>query len=246
MSRLLVIQHVPHERLGTFESAFAKAGCRILRLDVYEPKVQWPSLDDVDGVVVMGGPMSVYQQGRYPFIAKELSLLRQAIKHELPILGVCLGAQLLAHALGAKVMPAQQKEIGWYPLMRESGAEGDGLFSAFGQTETVFQWHGDTCTLPQGAVRLASSPLCTEQAFRYRDNVYALQFHLEMTEALIRAWMRNPGNARELSALRGLIDPMAIRRQSRQHLPRLQSLAVHVAGHFSDLTADAREHRRVT
>ena len=113
---------------------------------------------------------------------------RDAAKHHLPILGVCLGAQLLAAALGAKVTKNPQKEIGWYPLMREAGAESDPLWEVFGQTETIFQWHGDTFTLPKGAVQLASSPLCDQQAFRHGQHAYGIQGHLEMTEAMIRSW----------------------------------------------------------
>ncbi len=241
MPTLLVLQHVPHERLGTFEPTFTAAGCSLLPLNTYEPKTHWPSLDDVDGIVSMGGPMSVSQQAQYPFLAKELSLLREAVKRQQPILGVCLGAQLLSEALGGTVTQNPQKEIGWYPLMRESGADGDPLFAPFGQTETVFQWHGDTFSLPKNAVRLASSPLCQEQAFRYRDHVYGLQFHLEVTEAMVRAWLRNPLNRVELTSLEGVIDPLAIRRQSPQHIARLGELSRHVATTFGRLV---KTHRK--
>ncbi len=232
MSTILVIQHVPHERLGTFERAFNEASCSLTLFNAHEPRAQWPSPTGYDGLVVMGGPQSIYEQSKYPFVTKELALIRAAVKADRPILGVCLGAQLLAEALGGKVRPAEQKEIGWYPLMRELGADGDPLFGPFGQTEMVFQWHGDAFALPNGAVRLASSPLCHEQAFRFREHIYGLQFHLEMTEAMIRAWMRIDGNKTELAALRGVIDPMTIRRQSPQHIQRLQELSHHVATAF--------------
>ncbi len=236
MPTLLVIEHVPHERLGAFEPAFAAAGASLRPLRVFEPGARW-SLEGVDGVVSMGGPMSAYQEKQHPWIVQELALLQQAVKAKLPVLGVCLGAQMLAQALGAQVHAAPVKEIGWYPLMREPGADGDPLMAAFGQTETVFQWHGDAFQTPKGAVRLASSPLCPEQGFRYGTNAYGLQFHLEVTEAMIRAWMMQPGNRKELAALAGQIDPMAIRRQSPQHLERLGELARHVAGAFVRLIA---------
>lgn len=236
MTRLLVIQHVPHERLGTFEEAFEAADCSLVTCRADEPGARWPSLERVDGIVSMGGPQSVYERATYPWIAKELAFLREAVDAKLPVLGVCLGAQMLAAALGAKVTKSPQKEIGWYPVVREPAADGDPLFEAFGQTETVFQWHGDTFALPKRAVRLASSPLCQEQAFRYRENVYGLQFHLEVTEPIIRAWMRTPVNRAELATLRGVIDPMTIRRQSAQHVERLQELSHHVATTFSQLT----------
>jgi GMP synthase (glutamine-hydrolysing) len=239
MTRLLVVQHVAHERLGTLEPAFKAAGCALQALDASSPKTVWPSPGEFDGVVVMGGPQSVYATAKYPWIRQELAFLRGVIKTERPVLGVCLGAQLLAAALGAAVTPAPQKEIGWYPLMREPGADGDPLFGRFGQTETVFQWHGDTFALPKGAVRLASSPLCPEQGFRYRDHVYALQFHVEVTEAMIRAWMQTPVNKAELAGLRGIIDPMAIRRQAREHVSRLGELSRHIASAFAALLAPA-------
>ncbi|MBI4596771.1 MAG: gamma-glutamyl-gamma-aminobutyrate hydrolase family protein [Candidatus Omnitrophica bacterium] len=236
---LLVIQHVPHERLGTFEPIFMQSGLTIRTLNAADTQAIWPKPDDANGIVSMGGPQSVYEQRKYPWIKKELAFLEEAIAAKRPILGVCLGAQMLAAALGAKVTKNPQKEIGWYPLMREPGADGDPMWDIFGQTETVFQWHGDTFALPKGAVQLASSPLCAQQAFRYGDNAYGVQFHVEVTEAIIRAWMRVPGNRAELASLRGTIDPMTIRRQSPQHINRLQVLGHHVATTFAH---HARSH----
>lgn len=243
MPTLLILEHVPHERLGAFEAAFVGRGLQLLPLRTFERSAQWPAVERVDGVVSMGGPMSVDEQADYPWMPKELALLREAVAQQLPILGVCLGAQLLAAALGAAVTKSPQKEIGWYPLMRAPGAEGDPLFAPFGPSETVLQWHGDTFALPPGAVRLASSPLCAEQAFRFQDHVYGLQFHLEVTEAMIRAWMRNPGNRAELTALRGAIDPAAIRRDSPRYIGRLGQLAHHVASAFAQLVNEAPSHR---
>lgn len=235
MAKILILQHVPHERLGTLEPPLKKMGHTLLPLDTYDETAVWPSLSEVDAVILMGGPMSVTQLKRHPFLRRELTLIREALKRRLPILGICLGSQLLAVALDAKVSPAAQKEVGWFPIMREPGMEKDPLLAPFSQTETVFQWHGDTFDLPQGAKRLASSPLCPEQGFRYRDNVYALQFQLEMTEAMVRAWMRTPINKAELAALKGVVDPLVIRRQSPQHVGRLKQLAEHAACTFSRL-----------
>lgn len=244
MTTLLVIQHVPHERLGTFEAVFKQTGGSLRPFRADDPKAAWPTLEGVDGLVVMGGTQSVYEQDQYPYLTRELSFLRDALKAQKPILGVCLGAQLLAAALGAKVTKSPQKEVGWYPLRREPGADGDPLFAAFGQTETVFQWHGDTFALPKGCLRLASAPLCHEQGFRYRDNIYGLQFHLEMTEAMVRAWMRTPINTAELAALKGVIDPPAIRRQSPQHVGRLGELSAHVASTFCALADPSKRNLR--
>lgn len=231
MSRIVVVQHVSHEGLGTFEPSFKAAGCVLQTLNVFEPKIAWPSVSDLGGLVLMGGPQSVYEQGRYPYLTKEITLIKDAVRAEKPVLGVCLGAQLLAAALGAKVTKNPQKEIGWHPLMREPGADGDSLFELFGQTETVFQWHGDTFSLPKGAVQLSSAPLCQQQAFRFGKHAYGLQFHVEVTEAMIRSWIQ--ANKAELAALRGVIDPATIRQQVPQHLPRLTELAQHIARVFA-------------
>ena len=242
MARLLVIQHVPYETLGTFEAAFNRAGCAadsVLASD--QIAGDWPSLDDFAGLVVMGGPQGVYEQKRHPYLGDEAALLKQAVKRKLPILGICLGAQLLAHALGAKVSPNTQKEIGWYPLMREPGADGDALFEPFGQTETVFQWHGDTFTLPKQAVLLASSPLCRNQAFRFGDFAWGLQFHLETDAALINKWLSHPANKPALDSLKGVIDPAAIKKQTPEHQERLRELAFHVASTFARRVSHARE-----
>ena len=241
MSQLLVIQHVRHETLGTFEAAFKASGLSLRTLQADDRNAAWPSAaaaSALDGLIVMGGPQGVSEQATYPYLKRELELIRRALKAEKPILGVCLGAQLLAAALGARVAKNPQKEIGWYPLMREPGAAGDPMWDPFGQTETVFQWHGDAFALPKGAVQLASSPLCAQQAFRYGGAAYGLQFHLEVTEAMIRAWCN--ANAAELASLRGVIDPAAIRSQAPAHLARLEELSRHVATAFCELMQPSR------
>ncbi len=244
MSRVLVIQQVPHEGPGVFADVLARAGCTLTTLHAADPQAEWPRTADLDGVLVMGGPMSVYERDRHPFLTTELHFLRNALQEELPILGVCLGAQLLAHALGAPVTKNPQTEIGWYPLARTPEAKDDPCFAHFSDEETVLQWHGDTFALPRGAVGLAGSPLCAQQAFRYGRHVHGLQFHVEVTAAIIDAWLQAPEHAQELCALRGTIDPVAIRQQAPQHLPRLQVLAAHVATTFGELVASRKEDIR--
>jgi GMP synthase (glutamine-hydrolysing) len=242
MPRIVVVQQVPHEGLGTLEAAFKAAGCSISTVKAPAAK-RWPAASEFDGLVVLGGPQSVYELKKFPYLKGELALIETALKAKRPILGICLGSQLLAAALGSTVRPNHSKEIGWYPIMREPGADGDAVCDLFGQTETVFQWHGDTFDLPRGATQLFSAPVCEQQAFRYGANAYALQFHVEVTEAMIATWITK--NTTELARLRGIIDPAAIRRQVAHHLPRLNELAQHVAKTFVWSTESAVNPRGV-
>ena len=154
---------------------------------------QAPSLERFTHLLVMGGPMAVYEMERYPYLAEEARLIDAAIKSSKRVMGVCLGAQMLAHVLGARVYAGGKKEIGWCDVaLTKAGMEDpcmQGLSVDSKPAARVFQWHGDTFDLPQGAMLLASSELYPNQAFRYGDNVYALQFHIEVTPAIVRDWL---------------------------------------------------------
>ena len=186
------------------------------------------------GLVILGGPMNVDETDKYPYLAQEIEWIKQALAAGLPILGICLGSQLLAKALGARVYPNHVKEIGWYAVDLMPAADRDSLFDACGQRVTVFQWHGDTFDLPPNAVRLASSPLCRNQAFRYGRHAYGIQFHIEMTPELIDSWLTESGNCGELAGL-DYIDPQAIRKATPIELPVLEALADKVLGRFAHL-----------
>ncbi len=145
--------------------------------------------------VIMGGPMAVYEMDRYPYLKNEARLINEAIKANKHVLGVCLGAQMVAHALGARVYAGGQKEIGWYEVAITPDGMKDLLMSSLAlagkSAAQVFQWHGDTFDLPAGAVRLASSDLYPNQAFRYSDRVYAFQFHIEVTPKIVFNWLKD-------------------------------------------------------
>jgi GMP synthase (glutamine-hydrolysing) len=136
----------------------------------------------------MGGPMGVYEQDRYPFPRQELRLIERTLTDRVPILGVCLGSQLLATALGAQVRKGSRKEIGWHRVFLESAALCDRLWSTSPPEFDTFHWHGDVYDLPPGAVRLAHSEMTECQAFRYAANVYGILFHMELTRAMILEW----------------------------------------------------------
>jgi GMP synthase-like glutamine amidotransferase len=157
-----------------------------------------PDMGSFSHIIIMGGPMAVYEMDQYPYLVKETHLIEAAIKANKRVLGVCLGAQLVAHALGARVYPGPKKEVGWYEVALTTDGLQDPLMSKLALPDRnvarVFQWHGDTFDLPAGAVRLAASDLYPNQAFRFAETVYALQFHIEVTPAIVRDWLaREPG-----------------------------------------------------
>lgn len=237
MTKLLVFQHVPHEILGTLNPLLKDAGFRIHYVNFGRHPDARPSLDGYHGLLILGGPMGVGDREAYPHLQTELEVIAEALDRGLPMLGICLGAQLIATALGAEVKPNRRKEIGWYDVAPTATGDSDPLFSHFRGVERIFQWHGDTFAIPRGAVHLATSAACTHQAFRYGKNVYGLQFHLEVDEAMIDRWLRVQVNREELQALHGEIDADEIRYETHQRIGRSKALAGLVFGEFIKLFA---------
>lgn len=235
MRKLLVCQHVPFEILGTLDPLFRQAGFRIRYVNFGRHPHFQPNLDGYRGLVILGGPMSVDQVEEHPHLATEVRLIEAAIGRGLPVLGICLGAQLIAKTLGARVCANMEKEIGWYDVSVTEAGRRDRLFHHARETERIFQWHGDTFDVPSGAVRLARSTACENQAFRYGENVYGLQFHLEVNEPLIERWLRVPQHRRELEELKGRIDPEAIRAETPRSIGRSRALSDRVFGEFIEL-----------
>ena len=198
MRKLLVFQHAATEPLGVLDPMLRRWGFRIRYVNfAREPDVQL-DLERYNGLVVLGGPMNVDQAAAYPHLLTEIAAIREALKHDVPVLGICLGAQLLAAALGATVRPNRVPEIGWYRLQPAPEAGTDRLFRHFDNGQHVFQWHAYTFDLPPGAVHLASTDSCEHQAFRYGSRAYGLQFHLEADETLIRRWLSVPAYRAEV------------------------------------------------
>jgi GMP synthase (glutamine-hydrolysing) len=245
MKKLLVLQHVPHEILGTLNPLLKHAGFRIRYVNFGRHPDAKPSLEGYHGLVVLGGPMSVNDSNRMPHLITEMKLIEEAMKEDLPVLGICLGAQLTAKTLGANVYRNNEKEIGWYDVTPTKEAERDTLLAGFRGTEKIFQWHGETFDIPHGASHLASSPLCGNQAFRYGDKVYGLQFHLEVDEPMIHRWLKVPENRQEIASLHG-IDADEIHGETPRHIQRLHELSNHAFGEFIKLFGIEKTRRRLS
>ncbi len=182
MAKIYVLQHHPVENLGTIADALEGAALAWQYVRVYDGQPVPASIKGAGGLIIMGGPMGVYQTDRYPWLGDEMRLIENAMKSNLPVLGVCLGAQILAAALGAKVeRNPKGKEIGWYPIRLSDSAKHDRLMRELPATLTPFHWHGDIFDLPSGAVSLASSEKTPCQAFRHGNKAYGFQFHFEAT-----------------------------------------------------------------
>ncbi len=180
--KVVAIQHVPHEPMGYIEEILKEKGVEYEYVRVYEG--ERPEFRDATHVVIMGGPMGVYEEDRYPFLKEEKEFIRRAFEKNVPILGVCLGAQLIASALGKNVYP-YRKELGWFTVEK---VENDFIVEDLPEKLVVFQWHGDTFDLPDGAKLLYTGDLVRNQAFRI-GNAVGLQFHLEVTPEIVRDWV---------------------------------------------------------
>jgi GMP synthase (glutamine-hydrolysing) len=198
MKKVLVFQHVAHKILGTLNPLIKEQGLRVRYVNFERNPEERPSLEKYHGLVVLGGQMGVYEADKYTHIKVELQLIEEALKKEVPVLGICLGAQLLAHVLGSEVRKNNQKEIGWHEIDLTPDGQKDPLFNNFQKKEKLFQLHGDTFDIPKSAVHLASSALCSSQAFSYGKKAYGLQFHLEVDEAMILRWLDYPHNQAEI------------------------------------------------
>jgi GMP synthase (glutamine-hydrolysing) len=188
--RIHCLQHVPYEGLGLI-TEWARIKQHALSTTHFYKEETLPGSEDFDALVVMGGPMGAGDDGRYPWLTSEKRFIEQAIEENKPILGICLGAQLLALVLGAGVFPNLHKEIGWFPVTFTDEARQSSIVAPPCRQLTVFHWHGDTFDLPRGAVRIAESEACSNQAFVCGPKVLGLQFHLEFTRAGIRELIRN-------------------------------------------------------
>ena len=223
--KILVFQHVPYEPLGTLDPLLKEAGFRIRYVNFGRNPNQRPALEKYAALIVLGGPMNSHQIDTYPNLITEMDVIREAVESDMSVLGICLGAQLLAKALGGNVVRNPEREIGWYDVeLTEHGAI-DPVLSTFAATQRVFQWHEDGIELPEDAVHLASSSASPVQAFRYGDHAYGFQFHLEIDDLLVERWLTLPDHQKELEEERGRIDSQLVREQTTESIAGLQDLS---------------------
>jgi GMP synthase (glutamine-hydrolysing) len=216
-----VLQHTACETLGTIEDVLRKNRVDFRYVRTQEGERVPHEMGEAAGLIVMGGPMGVYDSAEFPFLRDEMRLLESALKAEKPILGVCLGSQLLAAALGAEVKKGERKELGWHAISLAEEAHRDSVFSEATSNFTPFHWHGDVFDLPSQAVRLASSQWTLNQAFRYGGNAYGILFHLEVNLAQITQMLID--FADELRQAGG--EPARIRQETSTYLPTLEPIA---------------------
>ena len=237
MRKVLVFQHVAHKILGTLNPTLKEHGLRIRYVNFERDPDLDPTIEKYNGLIILGGHMGVYEADTYKHIKVEMKLIEEALNKNIPILGICLGAQMLAHVLGSEVRKSSDKEIGWYDINLTEAGQKDPILSHFQKTEKIFQLHGDTFDVPKSATHLASSSLFPGQAFRFGDKVYGLQYHLEVDEAMIHRWLLNKKNQEEIIHSNGKFSIDQIRLETELYISRSMNLSRQTFSNFIELFA---------
>jgi GMP synthase-like glutamine amidotransferase len=227
--KALIVTHHPEEGPGLLEAILRERGWEMDEVGLWNGN-SLPDPTPFHLLVLMGGPMSVNEEDLHPFLAKEKHFVRQWINKGNPIVGICLGAQLIAHCLGGKVYKGSREEIGWYKVMLTDEGRRDSCLRSFPVPFPVFQWHAETFDLPKKAVLLATAQDYPHQAFRYRDTIYAFQFHFELTERMIQQWLAESEVDKEKQR--------SITSSLRLHLPVIHQLC----RNFMQSLLDSIEH----
>jgi GMP synthase-like glutamine amidotransferase len=178
------LQHVPFEGPGYIEAWASAAGHSLSRTPIYDGTPP-PPPESYDWLIILGGPMSIHDEQEHPWLVSEKRYIRRVVESGKPVLGICLGAQHLAEALGARVYPNREREVGWFPVWTAAAGRGSRFFPLLSPELVTLHWHGETFDLPEGATQLARSEACENQAFAWGDRVLALQYHPEATAELV-------------------------------------------------------------
>jgi GMP synthase (glutamine-hydrolysing) len=224
---VLVLQHIACEPPGVYEDVLVERGATVHTVELDEGE-RLPDRREFDGIVAMGGPMSANDEEELPWLRTEKAFIDEAVRAGTPFFGACLGVQLLAASLGGEVTPGPAPEVGLLPVFLTDAAATDPLFADLPRELLTLQWHGDTFSLPEGAVLLASSPAYPNQAFRWGRSAYGVQFHLELSREMAEEWTRVPAYAEALARVLGpgsetaLVDELAARAEElRSHGRRM-------------------------
>ncbi len=220
--KALILMHAPYEGPGSFGEVLRDGGASVTTVRLYETPDAPLVETEFDLIVSLGGPQDADDVTTHPWLARETEMLARAARDGRKVLGICLGSQILARALGATVRRGSGPEIGFSPIQVSDRGKGDPILAGLKETETVMHWHQDTFDLPEGAVHLASSEFTPNQAFRLGRHAYGLQFHLEVTPELLAEWLENPAVRQQLVDTGG--SPEQLLEQSKEHDKRLRWL----------------------
>jgi len=232
MRKLLVFQHVPFEPLGIVDSMFKAAGFRIRYVNFNRAENADVAVERYNGLVVLGGPMGADEVERHPHLQFEQAAIRAAVERGMPVLGICLGAQLMAASFGGRILRRGAVEFGWRRVTPTAAGVADPVIGHLGGGAEIFQWHSDTFTLPAAAEHLAASADCRYQAFRIGECAYGFQFHLEADRALIRRWVGAKRHVAELERRGVAIERERIEHETAANIAPARRLAERVFGEF--------------
>jgi GMP synthase (glutamine-hydrolysing) len=239
----LVLQHIACEPPGVYEDVLVDRGTTIHRVELDEGD-RLPEWREFDAIVAMGGPMSVNDEDELPWLRAEKAVLAEAVRGGTPFFGACLGVQLLAASLGGEVAPGPAPEVGLLPVFLTDAAATDAVFADLPRELLTLQWHGDTFSLPDGAVLLASSPAYPNQAFRWGRSAYGVQFHLELSREMAEEWTQLPAYAEALDRVLGPDSSAALVDKLAEHADELRQHGRRMFERWLELFAPADVERK--
>jgi len=237
MKPILLVKNDPVETLGVAPGALKDAGADILLLDAADPGAPRPRLDEVAGVVMFGGTMNVDEVDAHPFLKEDIDLTREALAREVPFLGICLGAQILARALEIPVVRAPVKEVGFEPVRPTASAPSDPIMSIWSDGDMAFQWHQDTMDLPPGAELLAGGDRVEVQAYRVGRCAWATQFHFEIDAAELELWLDEASEEMDLLEVWGK-SSAEMRREATHHMAAHEARGAEMFARFARIAMD--------